>query len=523
MNQNIYDVSIEKAILSSIIFDNTCFEEVVNILKPEDFYHLGYQKIFETMKLLDKKDLPIEEDFLRKHGAEETNIIEVMSANPITNLFAYAKQLKIDSNMRKITQLSIQLRAEYKESYIDEIQKLKDEINELDDARKLKSVDQKSNSFFDKHDLDPDFVENAKFEYLYQNFLVKNEITMVAARPAIGKSLTVFSLSWMAIQRNAVDTVFYLDGDNGITTIKERKIHHIKQKAGKKLRYFQGKTSAEFGQIIKELLKIDLTNCLVVFDSIKNFMLGGDRDKNKDVSKVMEVLKRLRNNGATVVFLHHSNKPQKDIDDLMYAGSSAWEEDTSNAFILKRNEDKNAFIFHAIKKRTGEIDDQAFTYDSENHWLNTLDLEYAKRTKDDEEMIGEIIDFISDSRQPPIWSDIYNYLLSIGYEKNKASKAIKNGENIYWRCEKGNGNNRKLFFLTQEVIQNQEKNKKSASGSPISSGSPIYGVSNLSHNNGEVRDVVNKGPIITLFNSNYQQNYQQPPIQEIDVDMPDIL
>ena len=69
-------------------------------------------------------------------------------------------------------------------------------------------------------------------------------------------------------------------------------------------------------------------------------MFGSDRDKNKDVSKIMELLKDLRNNGATIIFLHHTNKPKQDIDELIYAGSSAWEEDTTNAFILKINHDK---------------------------------------------------------------------------------------------------------------------------------------------------------------------------------------
>ena len=503
-NKNVTNLSndIEKAILSSIIFNNENFKDINTFLTKDDFTYAPYGKIYEIMQGLDKRDIPIEELFLLKAGANETALIEAMSANAITNVFAYAKELKKDSCIRKIGILSIKLNEEFKEEYIDQIQQLREDIKELDDARKLKLTDTKIDNFFDVMDLNPDFVNDTRFEYIYNNFIVKNEITMLAARAGLGKSLTTFALSWMAIQDNSVETVYYLDGDNSITTIKERNIHTIKEKAGKRLRYFQGKSSHEFGRIIRELLKLDLTNCLVVFDSIKNFMLGGDRDKNKDVSKVMEVLKKLRNNGATVIFLHHSNKPQKDVEELMYAGSSAWEEDASNAFILKKNEDKNAFIFHNIKARTGELDDIAFTYNNESHTLTKLDIQYAQETKLDQELQNEIIDFISSSRQAPIWTEIYNHLLENGYEKNKASKAIKIGEGKLWNIVRGN-NNKKIYSLIEETQskyvkptkiepiqttfsidkeEQEENNKKVASGTSITSGSPFYGVSSLLEN-----------------------------------------
>jgi replicative DNA helicase len=474
--------NIERAILCSIIFNNDNFKEINTFLKKEDFPYAPYGKIYEIMQELDKKDIPIEELFLVKAGADERAIIEVMSANAITNVFAYAKDLKKDSYTKKISQLSLKLSQEFKEDYLDEIQRLKEELKELDDVRKLKSFDEKSELFFDTMDLNTDEVENITFNYLYDYFIVKNEITMIAARSGIGKSLNTFALTNMFLQNNKVARCFYLDGDNGLSTLKERKIHKVKEYYGKRLRYTQGKSQNEFRRNIGELEKYDLTDCLVVFDSMKNFMFGGDRDKNKDVSKVMDVLKKLRNNGATVIFLHHTNKPQKDINDLMYAGSSAWEEDASNAFILKRNEDKNAFIFHNIKARSGELHEIAFSYNSESHTLTKLELEYAKETKLDQELQNEIIDFISNSRQSPIWSEIYNHLLENGYEKNKASTAIKIGEGKLWNITRGNNNKKIYSLIKKEPVKTTFKTKteKVASGTPITSGSPFYGVSHLS-------------------------------------------
>lgn len=74
-----------------------------------------------------------------------------------------------------------------------------------------------------------------------------------------------------------------------------------------------------------------------MFDSAKNFLKSGaDRDKNKDVSPLMEFFKQFRDLGATIILLHHTNKPNKDLDELTYAGSSAWEEDSSNAFFIEK-------------------------------------------------------------------------------------------------------------------------------------------------------------------------------------------
>jgi len=459
---SVSNLNIEKAILGTILFDPNLFSDVFGILSVDNFTHNEYKKIFATMQDLEKHNIPIDDEMIKRKSSQaidENVLVELLGVNPVSNIVEYAKELKKDTLARQIYITTIELQQKFDIKLIDKLQNLKDELENVDSIKKLKKTDT-LDSFFDKIDLDYKKVEEAKFEYLLDNFIVKNEITMIAARPNIGKSLTTFAAANMVLENKSITTVFYLDGDNGITTIKERKIHHIKQKWGKKLRYIQGRSSNEFYRVIKELRVMDLTNCLVVFDSIKNFMFGGDRDKNKDVSRVMEVLKALRNNGATVIFLHHSNKPQKDIDELMYAGSSAWEEDTSNAYILKKNDDKGSFIFVPIKKRAGELHEQAYTYDGERFWLNRLDIEYAKQTKEDEEMIKETVEFLKSSRNKPMWSELWKNLTELGCDKEKASKVIKNGEGKLWKFERGDRNNQKLYSLI-------EADTKSTKGEPI--------------------------------------------------------
>lgn len=234
-----------------------------------------------------------------------------------------------------------------------------EEILSLQNNLKLKSEKKISDlkHYMDSFDLDYEKIENAKFEYLYPNFIVKNEITMFAAPPSSGKSLISVALCNIFLIDDLINQIIYFDADNGTATLKERNIHKLKKKWLKQFRYFHESqmTKSQMLQIIKQLQKTDLKNVLIVFDSIKNFMIGGDRDKNRDVSKVMEVLKSLRARGATVLFLHHTNKPNKDLQELIYAGSSAFQEDTGNAYIMQKNEYKNSFILKNFKERTGGI------------------------------------------------------------------------------------------------------------------------------------------------------------------------
>ncbi len=63
---NIYSLNIERAVLSSILFDDDIIEDILGVLKPADFYLPAHQKVFEVMEILKHADMPIDEDFIRK-------------------------------------------------------------------------------------------------------------------------------------------------------------------------------------------------------------------------------------------------------------------------------------------------------------------------------------------------------------------------------------------------------------------------------------------------------------------------
>lgn len=455
------NINIEKTILSSLMNDHLSFEsqqinkQHISSLDKQDFQLSVHQLIFSTIIKLDDSNMPISEDFIHNIIGDKCHLelINILTATPVSDLSSYIKILKESRYKRELlTELE-----KSKNGFDIDTNRIQDKINSLDNLSTLsqnKQIDDSFISFFDKYNLDPDKIKELKVEYLYHNMIVKNEVTMIAAKPSSGKSLTAIAFTHMALQNNDVDYVFYFDLDNSLTTLKERNIQDLSTKWGKKLQYIHPSfcEKAIIWRMIKELQSRDLSNCLIVFDSAKNFMLNGDRDKNKDVSKVTEIFKALRNKGATVLFLHHTNKPTRDLNELVYAGSSAWEEDSSNAFILTQNEHKKSFIFTPFKNRVGELEPIAFKYNTD-HTLTKIDYLEASETQEIEEINDEIKAFIEEQNQKPNYSKIMQHLSKEGFPRNKSNQALQNGKDRYWKEEKLTQNNRSVYTLIGQVVE----------------------------------------------------------------------
>jgi len=107
---NTYSLNIERAVLCSILFDQSIIEDILGVLKPSDFYIPAHQKIFEVMEQLNNEDMPLDEEFIRKRlkstDVTDSNLIEILSANPISNTMAYVKEIKDSSIKRELISLA---------------------------------------------------------------------------------------------------------------------------------------------------------------------------------------------------------------------------------------------------------------------------------------------------------------------------------------------------------------------------------------------------------------------------------
>ena len=450
-------LGIERAILSSLISDNNVakIEDCLKIIEANDFYYEQHGVIFNTIIKLHKYDQIINEHTVFLEN--ETNIneqyyIDVIATTPLDSINDSIIKLKEYSLQRQITTVAAKIK-EGNFNQINKLQDLQEKFENLNGEINLKKIDDKFEKFISDFDLDLKKLKNKKIEYLYDQFILKNDIIMFVARPGVGKSLMALALCNMLLDAGKIERIFYLDGDNSHITIKSRNIELLKNKFGNKLNYFIELSDSDMHRIIKELKKKDLTDFLIVFDSIKNFIIG-DRNSHKDVTELMNILKELRNNGASIVFLHHQNKLNKDFNSA-FSGSSAFMEDVAIAYELKKNEDKQTYIFIPLKDRNNISNYIAFTYNQDNT-LTEIDLDYALETSEDLEIKEIIIAYIKKHKDKPIYSEILKHLVDYGYNKDRVNKIIQNGKNVCWKVTSLTQNNKTIYSLIDRE-DNQDK------------------------------------------------------------------
>jgi replicative DNA helicase len=465
---NNLQIEIEQKVLCSMLADNVTLDQhiknvaLLNKLETKDFTLEAHQELLKAFKLLESNNKPLESVYIedRLNPKYRSFYINILCQSALANLEDYIQLLKERRAKRELKLTAVKL-VNDKELNLNDVV---DQIQNLQNISSQTTTKSFDDSFLSSTELEKEDIEKSNFEYLIDNFIVKAELMMIAAKPGSGKSLTTVAIANQALIDKKVDKVLYFDLDNSTTTLKQRNIHLLKDTHGDAFRYIHSSkvSRAEVFRYIKQFQNMDLTNKLFVFDSAKNFMNGGDRDKNKDVSKLLDEFKKLRDKGATVIFLHHTNKPSKDLEGLIYAGSSAWEEDTTNAYMLDKNEHKNSFIFKNFKSRVGELKDFAFKY-NENHTLTTLALNEASVTEEDEEIIDEIKSYLLENTRDPMqrtYTKILFTIQKLGYAKNKVASVMKRFIDINWSAVKQTENNRTVYTLLNQPIQKREFNKE---------------------------------------------------------------
>ena len=227
---NLYNLDIERGILSAILFDGKVYEEVAAILKPNDFYHPFHQAVFEAMEDLYKKDLPIDEIFLKeelkkKNRFDEELFLEILGTAPIEAVEIYARELKDLSTKRELLHLS----NEIKRIVLEEDKRAVEEVEEI--QSKLFSIatsnlagDFKNSLNVVKNTLDFIKIQAAKKNKIVTGldtgFIELNRMTsgfgegdliIIAARPSMGKTAFALNLALNVIKQDRGVAIFSLE------------------------------------------------------------------------------------------------------------------------------------------------------------------------------------------------------------------------------------------------------------------------------------------------------------------------
>jgi replicative DNA helicase len=226
---SVYALNIERAVLSSILFNPELIEDVLGIIKPSDFYLAAHQKIFDVMEQLNHEDLPIDEEFIKKRvndkEVDESIIIEILSANPTPNIMAYVKEIKDGSVKRELASLATDIHKVTVEDELpapqavdfvqDKLYKIttdsaSSELKNMqtityDTLAHIKKMKEQGNQYL--------IGETTGFDALDRKTTGFNEgdLVIIAARPAMGKTSFVLNTALQNIQRGSGVIFFSLE------------------------------------------------------------------------------------------------------------------------------------------------------------------------------------------------------------------------------------------------------------------------------------------------------------------------
>ena len=203
-----YNLNIERAVLSAIIFDPQIFEELAAKLKAHDFYLPFHQHVFAAMEALAREDKPIDEEFLKTKlnatgNYDEVALLDILASNPISNTEAYLGEIKSRSTKRALATLATTIK---KVTIEDDLPT--DEVMNMVE-KKLYEITQNSTSedFRESKEITLSMIEeinrlkslgNSKLLGIDTGFhnlndktqgFGKGDLVIIAARPAMGKCL----------------------------------------------------------------------------------------------------------------------------------------------------------------------------------------------------------------------------------------------------------------------------------------------------------------------------------------------
>ena len=226
----LFNLNIERAVLSSIVYDPMLYENVSSQIDYKDFYHPFHQKLFLAIKYFVENDKPIDEELLKeyleaKKELNEDALLEVLASNPMSSINEYIKELKDKSSRRKLLHLSNNVKQliENKEFVTDKVIDFIErniyqistdrDISEFKDAKAVITdtvqyvLEMKNRKENDLSGIDTGFSSlNKKMSGLNEGDLI-----IIAARPSMGKTAFGLNLAQNVIKQGKGVAFFSLE------------------------------------------------------------------------------------------------------------------------------------------------------------------------------------------------------------------------------------------------------------------------------------------------------------------------
>ncbi|MGG7074559.1 AAA family ATPase, partial [Campylobacter sp. 9BO] len=214
-------------------------------------------------------------------------------------------------------------------------------------------------------------------EFLIEGFLPSELITMIYASGGSGKTFLSLAITKQLSQSGK--RVFYLDFDNPVSVLKDRRVDELLIQQFENLSYIQRSSLAispyELVMKLEEnAVKGVYKECVFILDSLVNFC---DLFNDNRLMRLFDALKNMREAGATII-LHHSNKDGKN-----YQGSTCIKNaiDCMYKLYQKPSRDGELNFFLEVAKERAAIVDSGFCVEISSLNLRELDLSVAEMSE----------------------------------------------------------------------------------------------------------------------------------------------
>ena len=230
MDNSLYNLDIERGVLSAILFDGDNYEKVAAILSPKDFYLPFHQEVFEAMERLYRKDYPIDEVFLKedlekKAKFDENLLLDILTTSPISMIESYSKEIKDKSIKRELLHFSNVVKQEVLEkseenatNIVEDIQSKLFKIATESEDGDFKDIEKVTSLTMDY--IQEQIQKDGILTGLNTGFMDLNKITsgfgegdliIIAARPAMGKTSFVLNIASNVLKDNKGVAIFSLE------------------------------------------------------------------------------------------------------------------------------------------------------------------------------------------------------------------------------------------------------------------------------------------------------------------------
>jgi len=229
------NLEAEQSVLGAIMIERDAILQVVDILKPEDFYKGSHQKIYQSMLELYQKGeaidiLTLSSNLKEKNLLEEIGGVSYLSSlvagvPSAANIVHYANLVKEKSTLRKLLSTSTKINdlvfssGESVEQVIDKVQQEIFKISQQGINYKFQSIKTDLKEAFDRIDKlykgeKPIRGLTTGFQELDEKLsgLQKSDLVILAARPSLGKTALALDIARaVAIQERQPVGIFSLE------------------------------------------------------------------------------------------------------------------------------------------------------------------------------------------------------------------------------------------------------------------------------------------------------------------------